>query len=149
DDYFLSYGLDYAGKISVLEGYGEVNVPVLKDLPFAKYLEFDGAIRETNNKNKDETSGSATNGLEVTHNIPSWKLSSIWDVTDWFRFRGTRSRDVRAAGFRELYESYAVSAGGPFGTIVNPVTQQNQIITALTGGNVHLEPERADTTTFG
>ena len=42
NDYFLSYGLDYAGKISVLEGYGEVNVPVLKDLPLAKYLEFDG-----------------------------------------------------------------------------------------------------------
>jgi iron complex outermembrane recepter protein len=149
DEYFLSYGLDYAGKISVLEGYGEVNVPALKDLPFAKYLELDAAIRETNNKNKDETAGAATNGLEVTHNIASWKLSSIWDLTDWFRLRGTRSRDVRAAGFRELYESYAVTAGGPFGTIVNPVTQRNQIVTALTGGNVHLEPERADTTTFG
>ncbi len=53
DEYFLSYGLDYAGKISVVEGYGEVNVPVLKDLPFAKYLEFDGAIRETNNDERE------------------------------------------------------------------------------------------------
>ena len=149
NDYFLSYGLDYQGKISVVEGYGEVNVPVFKDLPFAKYLEFDGAIRETDNKNKDETSGSSTDGDTVTHNIPSWKLSSIWDVTDWFRVRGTRSRDVRAAGFRELYESYAVSAGGPFGTIVNPVTAQSQVVTALTGGNVNLEPEKADTTTIG
>ena len=149
NNYFLSYGLDYAGKISVLEGYGEVNVPVIKDAPFAKYLEFDGAIRETNNKNEDQTAGAATEGLSVTHDIPSWKFSSIWDLTDWFRVRGTRSRDVRAAGFRELYESYAVSAGGPFGTITNPVNQQSQVVTALTGGNVNLEPEKADTTTVG
>jgi outer membrane receptor protein involved in Fe transport len=149
NQYFLSYGLDYAGKISVLEGYGEVNMPVLKDLPFAKYVELDAAIRETNNKNKDETATSATDGLEVTHNIASWKLSGIWDLNDWFRLRGTRSRDVRAAGFRELYESYAVTAGGPFGTITNPDTNQSQLVTALTGGNVHLEPERADTTTIG
>jgi outer membrane receptor protein involved in Fe transport len=149
NNYFLSYGLDYAGRISVVEGYGEVNVPVLKDLPFARYLELDAAIRETNNKNLNETAAAATDGVSVTHNIPSWKLSTIWDLTDWFRVRGTRSRDVRAAGFRELYESYAVSAGGPFGTIVNPVNQQSEVITALTGGNVNLEPEKADTTTVG
>ena len=149
DNYFLSYGLDYAGKISVLEGYGEVNVPVLKDAPLAKYLEFDAAVRETNNKNRDETPGSATSGETVTHNIPSWKFSSIWDLTDWLRLRGTRSRDVRAAGFRELYESYAVSAGGPFGTITNPATNQSQVVTPLTGGNINLAPEKADTTTVG
>jgi outer membrane receptor protein involved in Fe transport len=148
-NYFLSYGLDYAGKISVLEGYGEVVVPVLKDRPFAKYLEFDVALRETNNKNEDETAGSATDGETVTHNIRSWKLSSIWDMTDWFRVRGTRSRDVRAAGFRELYESYAVTAGGPFGTVTNPDNNQSELITALTGGNVNLKPEEADTTTVG
>jgi iron complex outermembrane recepter protein len=149
DEYFLSYGLDYAGKIAVVEGYGEVNAPVLKDLPLVKYLEFDGAIRETDNKNTDETSASATNGETVTHNIDSWKLSSIWDLTDWFRIRGTRSRDVRAAGFRELYESYAVTAGGPFGSVTNPVNGQTEVITALTGGNINLEPEKADTTTLG
>ena len=149
NSYFLSYGLDYAGKISVIEGYGEVDAPLLKDLPFAKYLDLDVAFRETNNKNKDQTIGSATDGKSVSHDIASWKLSSIWDLNDWFRLRGTRSRDVRAAGFRELYESYAVAAGGPFGQIVNPASNQNQIVTALTGGNINLQPEKADTTTFG
>jgi iron complex outermembrane receptor protein len=148
-NYFLSYGLDYAGKVSVIEGYGEVNVPVLKDLALAKYLEFDAAVRETNNKNENQTVGAATAGQSISHNITSWKLSSIWDLTDWFRIRATRSRDVRAAGFRELYESYAVSAGGPFGTITNPVNHQSEVITALTGGNINLEPEKADTTTVG
>ncbi|HTV78807.1 MAG TPA: TonB-dependent receptor [Steroidobacteraceae bacterium] len=161
DEYFLSYGLDYAGKIGVVEGYGEVNAPLLKDLPLAKNLEVDMAIRETDNKNTDETSTSATDGDTVTHNIASWKFSTIWDLTDWFRIRGTRSRDVRAAGFRELYESYAVTAGGPFGTVNNPAynpalpaTNPNskvatEVITALTGGNINLEPEKADTTTLG
>ena len=149
NNYFLSYGLDYAGKISVVEGYGEVNIPVIKDAPLAKYLEFDAAVRETKNKNENETVGSATDGESVSHNIPSWKLSSIWDLTDSFRLRGTRSRDVRAAGFRELYESYAVSAGGPFGTITNPATNQSQVVTPLTGGNINLQPEKADTTTVG
>ncbi|MGH8261785.1 MAG: TonB-dependent receptor domain-containing protein, partial [Steroidobacteraceae bacterium] len=149
DAYFLSYGLDYAGKIDVAEGYTELDVPVLKDLPFAKYLDFDGAFRETSNTNTNQTFGAATDGESVTHRIPSWKLSGIWDLNDWLRFRGTRSRDVRAAGFRELYESYAVSAGGPFGTIVNPASNQSQIVVPLTGGNINLAPEKADTETAG
>ncbi len=149
DEYFLSYGLDYAGRIDVAEGYTEIDVPVLKDLPFAKYLDFDGAIRETSNTNTDQTYGSTTDGESVTHRIPSWKLSGIWDVSDWLRFRGTRSRDVRAPFFRELYESYAVTAGGPFGTVVNPVNNQSEVVTALTGGNINLEPETADTETLG
>jgi iron complex outermembrane recepter protein len=153
NSYFLSYGLDYAGKIAVVEGYGELNAPIFKDLPLVKYLEFDAAIRETDNKNTDETATSATDGETITHNIASWKLSSIWDLTDWFRVRGTRSRDVRAAGFRELYESYAVSSSGPFATVTNPHPingePATEVINALTGGNVNLEPEKADTTTLG
>ncbi len=149
DEYFLSYGLDYAGKIDVVEGYTELDVPVLKDLPFAQYLDFDGAIRETSNTNTDQTYGATADGESVTHRIPSWKLSGIWDLNDWLRFRGTRSRDVRAPFFRELYESYAVTAGGPFGTVVNPANNQSEVVTALTGGNINLEPETADTETAG
>jgi iron complex outermembrane recepter protein len=149
DAYFLSYGLDYSGLIQVAEGYGEVNVPLLKDLPFAKYLEVDGAIRETKNENENETFGSSTYGQERAHTLDSWKLSSLWDVTDWFRVRGTRSLDVRAAGFRELYESYVVASGGVFGSFTNPVNNQTQLVTAISGGNINLEPEKADTTTIG
>jgi len=122
---------------------------VLKDLPFAKYLDFDAAFRETSNTNTNQTFGAPTDGESVTHRIASWKLSGIWDATDWLRIRGTRSRDVRAPFFRELYESYAVTAGGPFGTIVNPSNNQQQVIVPLTGGNINLEPEKADTETAG
>jgi len=147
-DYTLSYGLDYAGTIQVLEGYAELNVPVLKDVPMFHYLELDGAIRETRNKNT-QTKGAQA-GASKTRNFATWKISGIWDITDWLRLRATRSRDVRAAQFRELYQSYAVTAGGPFGSVNNPwnggVTDPALI---TTGGDVTLKPERADTTTAG
>ncbi len=89
-------------------------------------------------------------GQSKTHYFDAWKISGIWDVTDWLRIRGTRSRDVRAPQFRELFQSYAVAAGGPFGSINNPWhggASQPAFITS--GGNLGLEPEKADTTTAG
>ena len=156
--YFLSYGLDYKGTIDVLEGYGELNVPLLKDVPLVHYAEVDGAIRETYNKASNHTtepSDFAANtpaeaGQSASHNFVTWKVSGIWDVTDWLRFRGTRSRDVRAPQFRELFQSYAVSSAGPFASVNNPwlgnIPQQTNI---STGGTLALKPETADTTTVG
>ncbi len=163
--YTLSYGLDYKGTIDVLEGYAELSVPVLKDMPLFKYLEFDGAVRGTRNEAADHSTEPGVfsqytplqSGQSVTHYFPTWKANFLWDVTDWLRLRGTRSRDVRAPQFRELFQSYAVSAGGPFGTVTNPwwvadpanhtvVTQTPQI---TTGGSLSVVPEKADTTTVG
>jgi outer membrane receptor protein involved in Fe transport len=155
DQYFLSYGLDYAGTIESTEGYVEVNVPVLKDVPAFHYLEFDGAIRGIRNKNTDKTRTldkgipNPDLGESRTHDIVSWKISGIWDVTDWLRFRGTRSRDVRAAGFRELYQTYA-AAGGAFGSVNNPFNNGfSDAANIHTGGDINLKPEKADTTTIG
>ena len=41
-------------------------------------------------------------------------VSGIFDPTDWLRFRGSRSRDSRAANFRELYYGQIINAGGAF-----------------------------------
>jgi iron complex outermembrane receptor protein len=147
-DYTLSYGLDYAGTINVLEGYAELNVPVFKDWALGHYLELDGAVRGTHNRSTG--TGGANDGLSKAHSFVTWKASAIWDVTDWLRFRATRSRDVRAAQFRELFQSYAVTAGGPFGSVNNPwnggITDP---VLSNTGGDVNLKPERADTLTLG
>jgi len=158
-DYFLGYGLDYGGTQEVLEGYGELNVPVFHDSPIGRYLELDGAVRGTHNK-ATGTAG-ANEGLSRSHDFVTWKISGIWDVTSWLRFRGTRSRDVRAAQFRELFQSYAVTAGGPFGSVNNPwavaynAAHPNAPIATTdsaaisTGGDIDLKPEKADTWTFG
>ena len=159
--YTLSYGLDYRGTVNVLEGYTELSVPVLKDVPLAKYLEIDGAIRGTRNEATDESTEPgafpvpAQSGQSVTHYFDTWKVNFLWDVNDWLRFRGTRSRDVRSPQFRELFQSYATASGGAFGTVTNPwyvqdgktVTSQTPLIS--TGGKLSLNPEKADTTTVG
>jgi iron complex outermembrane recepter protein len=161
--YTLSYGLDYRGTINVAEAYAELSVPVLKDLPLIHYFEVDGAIRGTRNEASNESTEPADfaqdipaqSGQSVTHYFDTWKVNFIWDVTDWLRFRGTRSRDVRSPQFRELFQSYAVAAGGPFGTVTNPwyVAQNLPVVTQTptisTGGTLALQPEKADTTTVG
>jgi outer membrane receptor protein involved in Fe transport len=71
-------------------------------------------------------------------------------VTDWLRLRATRSRHVRAAQFRELFQSYAVTAGGPFGSVNNPWNNGiTDPVVSTTGGDINLKPERADTWTVG
>jgi outer membrane receptor protein involved in Fe transport len=147
-DYTLSYGLDYGGTIEVMEGYAELNVPVFQDWVLGKYLELDGAVRGTHNKSSG-TAG-ANDGLSKSHGFITWKASAIWDINDWLRLRATRSRDVRAAQFRELFQSYAVTAGGPFGSVNNPWNSGiTDPVLSTTGGDVNLKPERADTLTLG
>jgi iron complex outermembrane receptor protein len=147
--YYLTYGGDYAGRTEVLEGYVELNVPVFRDSAIGRYLEVDGAVRGTRNKNEG-TLGNAA-GQSRTREFVTWKLSGIWDATDWLRLRATRSRDVRAAQFRELFETRDPFVGPPFGVVNNPWPggTANDAIIATIGGDVNLEPEKADTLTVG
>ena len=156
NQYVLSYGLDYRGTINVLEGYAELSVPLIHDVPMIKYLEVDGAFRGTRNSAKDETTepapfvAPAQAGSSKTRYFDTWKVNFLWDVTDWLRLRGTRSRDIRAPQFREMFQSYSVASGGPFDTITNPFqggATQTPVVT--TGGKLSLTPEKADTTTVG
>jgi outer membrane receptor protein involved in Fe transport len=147
DAFFLSWGLDRGGEVEVIEGYGEVDVPLLRDQPFAKALDVNLAARYTRTE-----ASSATSSDSASHEFESWKASGIYDVNDWLRFRGTLSRDVRAAGFRELFlprdTSIGVPGSFPAG-INNPWTNLDEEYELTTGGNPGLEPETADTTTFG
>src|SRR3546814_18104702 len=34
--------------------------------------------------------------------VSTWKVGLVWDLTSQFRFRGTRSRDIRAPNIVEL-----------------------------------------------
>ena len=147
-DYAFSFGLDYAGKIEVLEGFVETNVPVFRDSALGEYFELNGAIRYTENKSTD-TLLNESRSVDAT----SWKLSAIYDIARGVRLRATRSRDIRAAGFRELFQKTAPTEEGTAQGRVNnpnlPASNPADATPIYTGGNFTLSPEVGDTTTFG
>jgi outer membrane receptor protein involved in Fe transport len=142
-NYLLSWGLDRGGKIEVAEIYGEVQVPI------AETVNTDFAVRQTRNEATSAQAGVAKN----SHDFSSWKAAVTYDATDRFRIRATRSRDVRGAGFRELFLPRVTTPGtvGGFpGGIQNPWNsnaEENYL--SITGGNPFLDPEEADTSAFG
>ena len=81
--------LPSGGSFDVKEVYGEVNVPLLADLPFAKNLSFGGAIRY---------SDYSTIGSTLTWNVNA-TYSPVADIT----VRGTYSQAVRAPNITELF----------------------------------------------
>ena len=143
DDYLLDWGLDRGGKIEVTEVYAEVQVPL------AESFEADFAVRSTDNK----ATSSTQPGVGSSQSFESWKVAGIYDPLDSLRFRATRSRDVRAGNFRELFlplEEDIGAVGGFPGPIENPWNNNiPESYLSITGGNPALRPEEADTTAFG
>ena len=121
----------YSGEIEVKEIYGEVGVPLLRDLPLAKALDLNGAMRRTDYS----TSGAVT----------TWKVGATWDAADFLRFRATRSRDIRAPNINELFNPG--SEGNP--NVVNRVTGASGFTKSNTVGNPNLVPETSNTLTAG
>lgn len=150
----FTFGQDFGGTIDVVEGFAEVNAPLAAGRPWAKQLELNGAVRQTQNKSHDkDPNGVLPPGTDRTKsvNFTSWKLSALWDVTDWLRSRATRSRDMRAAGFRELFfKAVPTEEGTAQGRVNNPFNG-NAIdgTPILSAGNFGLTPEKADTWTVG
>ena len=144
-DYFIQYGDSFRGKVSVWETYGEVNVPVLKDVPFAQKLEFDGAVRYSHYHNVGQ--GPIFN--KASHGLATWKISGIWDPTTWLRVRGSQSRDSRAGNFRELYYGQILHAGGLFGFCDASPGSRTDPCDIILQGNPAVKPETSDTSTLG
>jgi outer membrane receptor protein involved in Fe transport len=120
------------GSYTTTEGFGEIEVPLAKDVAWAKSLDLNGAVRITD----FSTSGT----------IYTWKVGGTYAPIDDIRFRATRSRDTRSPNLGEFF-----SQGGFTGTpLVNPflgnITQQS---VSYTTGNATLAPEVANTTGLG
>lgn len=96
------------GKFDVKEAYGELNFPILKDVPLADTLSFGGAIRY---------SDYSTIGSTLTYKVDG-VYAPIRDVT----FRGTYSKAVRAPNITELF---APLSGG-FEFITDPCDISNR-----------------------
>ena len=119
------------GSLNVKEVFGEVAVPLLKDVTFAEELSVNGAVRLTDYS----TSGSVT----------TWKVGGTWKPISDLLFRGTYSRDIRAPN---LYELFRGDQSG-IGIVLDPVTGINQNASTVSGGNPNLKPEVARTLTMG
>jgi len=148
DDMSLTFGNDFAGKTKVTEVFAEVEMPLLANVPGAELLNANVAARRTRYENTETRySNGAVNGQ---HDVTTWKLSMVWDPIDWVRFRGSHSRDIRAAGFRELYYQQNIQSGTANGRVTNPFTRvANDETYVLLTGSPDLVPETAKTTTLG
>ena len=166
DPLALSRQLVYSGGLSVspeldvtssvTEEYGEIVVPLLKDLPLIRRLEIEGAYRHSQY--------SRFGGTDT------WKIGGIWSPFSGVTFRGVLSRSIRAPNFGELYTPQATTLTGSIndpceiGTYyANPNRSKNcaalGITTPLpdiktgpavtTGGNPDLAPETSNSLTFG
>lgn len=146
NNFGLSLGLDYSGKIRVFETFAELNAPLLRDMAGANLLELNGAVRYTNTRSTD---GATDDSRTVT--AWSWKVGAVYEPLRGLRVRATRSRDIRAAGFRELFQLQQPSeSGSAQGRVNNPFNGNALDSTPIQGGgNFGLAPEKADTTTAG
>jgi outer membrane receptor protein involved in Fe transport len=122
---------DLSGSVGVKELFSELLVPLTADHAWARRLNMSAAARWA------DYSGSG--------GITSWKLGLDWQAVDALRVRATASRDVRAANMSERFDSAGAGA-----TVMDPVFgNQNVTFTQIIAGNPSVEPERADTRTFG
>jgi outer membrane receptor protein involved in Fe transport len=80
---------NFYGKYNVKEVFGELDIPIFKNAPFAKSFGLNLAGRHTDYS----TSGG----------VNTWKVGLSWQVVDSVRFRATRSRDIRAPDLSELF----------------------------------------------
>ncbi|HUG99502.1 MAG TPA: TonB-dependent receptor [Gammaproteobacteria bacterium] len=145
------------GAFDVKEAYFEAGIPLYQGGDVLQNFSADIGFRRSDYS----TSGG----------VNSFKLGLSAQVTDYFRFRGGFNRAIRAPGVGELFDVQQIALWGgddpcagatpeftlaqcqntgataaQYGSIVaSPADQYNQFI----GGNLELEPEEADTVTFG
>jgi outer membrane receptor protein involved in Fe transport len=121
---------NFAGQYNVMEGFLEVEAPILKD-NIVQSLDFNAAGRLTS---------YSTSGL-----VETYKLGLTSQVNDDVRLRTTWSLDIRAPNLSELFNT-GVST---LSSAVDPRDNTNKPIFTLASGNPALTPEIATTVSGG
>jgi outer membrane receptor protein involved in Fe transport len=116
---------------SVWEFAGEVNVPILKDMPLIQNLSTDVAGRFTS--------------YRISGEVETWKIGLDWQVDDNIRLRGTNSVDIRAPTLNDLFSPILLNHSG----YTDILTNTSQTIPIQSQGNPNLKPEVARTYTAG
>jgi len=121
----------FSADNSVTEGAFETVIPLAKDMAFAETLDLNAAIRITD--------------YEFSGRVETWKVGMVWAPVSGLKFRGTRSRDIRAPNFSELF---AVSNSGQR-SVFDPFTNTTPQFFGENTGNPNLDPEIANTYELG
>jgi outer membrane receptor protein involved in Fe transport len=138
--FFMGGGSIVSGKIEVIEGYGEVEAPLLRGVAFADELSVNAAVRRTHYSR----SSALTDSSSV--NATTWKVGAVWAPLPAVRFRAARSRDIRAPNIAELFGPLTPASG----ILTDPARGGVQTVAPVTlGSNPNLVPETADTLTLG
>jgi outer membrane receptor protein involved in Fe transport len=131
--YRFNNPLPFNGSYNVAEGFLEIGIPILKDLPFARSLSADVAGRYTS--------------YSLAGDVKTWKYGLDYQVVDDIRFRGTVSQDIRAPNLLELFNASTQSINAQlYPSSTNGNTTQSLVISK---GNPNLTPEKALTYTYG
>jgi outer membrane receptor protein involved in Fe transport len=88
------------------EIFGELNVPLLKDLPFANELTVSGAARYSH--------------YNISGNTFTWNANAVWSPVPDLRLRGNLSKAVRVPTLSDLFSPPSVN----FGFVQDPCDQQ-------------------------
>lgn len=147
------------GKFDVKEVFGEFRVPLLHGLPAIKSLAVEAAVRQSDYSTIDS--------------VVTWKGTLDWELFDWLRVRGGRSRAIRAPNLDELYaqpssgftggvdpcwvtsnpsqaaRDLCIAQGVPASEISTFLPSASQGWNSLSGGNPNLKEEESDATTIG
>jgi iron complex outermembrane recepter protein len=116
---------------SVTEGAFETLVPLARDMAFADSLDLNAAIRVTD--------------YEFSGRVETWKAGAVWQPIEGLRFRATKSRDIRAPNFNELFAVGNSGQRSAFDPFTNTIPQYF----GATTGNPDLDPEEGDTYEVG
>lgn len=120
------------GAYDVTEGFFETVVPLVKDIPFAKSLDFNGAVRETS--------------YSLSGQVTTYKTGGTWSPIDDLTFRVTRSHDIRAPDLSELFSAGQASTV----SYTDPAHgNTSSLAFQVTNGNRDLKPEVSDSTEVG
>jgi iron complex outermembrane recepter protein len=116
-----------AGQYNVTEGFFEAAVPLVREVPLIKLFDINAALRYTD--------------YSISGGVTTWKVGANWMVSDELRFRGTRSRDIRAPNLNDLF----LAATRSNSLISDPQNNGSSTSVFFTSqGNLNLKPEVAD-----
>src|SRR5690606_31063605 len=150
---------DMSASRSVAEAYGEVVLPVLGNLPFARKLDVEAAFRYSDYSDNPSTE--------------TWKLGLIWSPFQGVNLRGVKGFSIRVPNFGELYSPISMVTLGhiadPCQEVLilqdrdrmancaatvpgwtGPLRRPNENAPRVfTGGNPDLEPENSNSFSYG